>query len=40
MHNLVQFAPINMQEADGPILFGQDPEQTIDTFVETATTVG
>jgi hypothetical protein len=31
MHNLVKFAPINMQEADGPILFGQDPEQTIDT---------
>ena len=31
MHRLVKFAPINMQEADGPILVRADPEQTIDT---------
>lgn len=31
MYNLVKFAPVNKQEADDPIHFGQDPEQTIDT---------
>lgn len=31
MHKFVKFAPINMQEADGPVLVGQDPEQTITT---------
>ncbi len=31
MHRLVKFAPINMQEADGPVISGQDPEQTINT---------
>lgn len=31
MHRLVKFAPINIQEADGPVIYGQDPEQKIDT---------
>jgi hypothetical protein len=39
MHKLVKFAPINMQEADGPILSGQDPEQTITTVCHHCNTV-
>lgn len=35
MHRLVIFAPINMQEADGPVIVGQDPEQTINTVCRT-----
>lgn len=31
MHRLVKFAPIDIQEADGPVIYGQDPEQRIDT---------
>ncbi len=31
MHRLVKFAPINLQEADGPVIYGQDPEQKINT---------
>jgi hypothetical protein len=31
MHRLVKFVPINIQEADGPVIYGQDPEQKIDT---------
>jgi hypothetical protein len=31
MHRLVKFAPISIQEADGPVIYGQDPEQKIDT---------
>ena len=30
-HKHVKVAPINIQEADGPIIYGQDPEQTITT---------
>ena len=38
MHNTVKFAPINMQEADGPIITGQDPEQTITTVCHDCNT--
>jgi hypothetical protein len=38
MHKLVKFAPINMQEADGPIISGQDPEQTIATVCHVCNT--
>ena len=38
MHNLVKFRPINMQEADGPILYGQDPEQKITTVCHDCNT--
>ena len=38
MHKLVKFAPINMQEADGPIISGQDPEQTIATVCHDCNT--
>ena len=39
MHNLVKFAPINIQESDGPIISGQDPEQTINTVCHQCNTV-
>jgi hypothetical protein len=35
MHRLIKFAPINLQEADGPILLSQDPEVTINTVCHT-----
>lgn len=35
MHKIVKFAPINIQEANGPIIIGQDPEQTINTVCHT-----
>jgi hypothetical protein len=35
MHKIVKFAPINIQEANGPIITGQDPEQTINTVCHT-----
>jgi hypothetical protein len=38
MHNTVKFEPINMQEADGPIITGQDPEQTITTVCHDCNT--
>jgi hypothetical protein len=39
MHKIVKFAPINIQEADGSIIYGQDPEQTIDTVCHNCNTV-
>lgn len=38
MHNTVKFAPINLQEADGPIITGQDPEQIITTVCHDCNT--
>jgi len=31
MHKLVQFAPIKTQEGSGPVVYGQDPQKTINT---------
>ena len=38
MHNTVKFAPVNMQEVDGPTTTDQDPERTIATVFHDCNT--